>query len=138
MGCSKILFTLPFAKEMITSFDACIDFMQTQGYEVIVDIRKGNLNEEALMAYAPDIVANICGSNAWTRRTIEAFPQLRVISRMGVGYDSIDVAAATEHGVGVAVGVGKADLQDVAAQVVKERLQGGHLGQLLPRLHTPP
>lgn len=37
----------------------------------------------------------------YTREVFEALPQLRVVSRTGVGFDSIDVAAATEHGVAV-------------------------------------
>lgn len=34
-----------------------------------------------------------------TRRIIEALPELRCISKFGIGVDSIDVAAATEHGI---------------------------------------
>lgn len=35
------------------------------------------------------------------REVFEACPQLKVVSRTGVGYDEIDVGAATEHGVAV-------------------------------------
>lgn len=42
-------------------------------------------------------------SGGWaTRRVIEALPDLRVISRYGVGYDRVDLAAATDHRVIVA------------------------------------
>jgi phosphoglycerate dehydrogenase-like enzyme len=34
---------------------------------------------------------------------IEANPQLRVIARAGVGYDAVDLAAATEHGIAVCI-----------------------------------
>lgn len=37
-----------------------------------------------------------------TRRVIEALPELRFISKFGIGTDSIDLDAATEHGVLVA------------------------------------
>ena len=37
----------------------------------------------------------------FTRRVLEALPDLRVVSRTGVGYDSIDVDAATDCGVAV-------------------------------------
>ncbi|MGQ9684329.1 MAG: NAD(P)-dependent oxidoreductase, partial [Anaerolineae bacterium] len=37
-----------------------------------------------------------------TRRVLAACPRLRVVVRYGVGVDSVDVAAATEHGVYVA------------------------------------
>lgn len=54
------------------------------------------------------IVRNAAGAQGvitsygdYTREVFEALPQLRVVSRTGVGFDSIDVAAATEHGVAV-------------------------------------
>ena len=40
------------------------------------------------------------------REVIEASPQLRVISRTGVGYDAVDAAAAAEHGIPVVIAVG--------------------------------
>lgn len=36
-----------------------------------------------------------------TREVIAALPQLKVVSRTGVGYDTVDLPAATEHGVAV-------------------------------------
>jgi D-3-phosphoglycerate dehydrogenase len=37
------------------------------------------------------------------RKAIEACPKLKVITRPGVGVDSVDVAAATEHGIPVVI-----------------------------------
>jgi phosphoglycerate dehydrogenase-like enzyme len=37
---------------------------------------------------------------------IEANPTLRVIARAGVGYDAVDLAAATDHGIAVAIAPG--------------------------------
>nr|WP_325299999.1 hydroxyacid dehydrogenase [uncultured Dysosmobacter sp.] len=37
------------------------------------------------------------------RAEIEAAPKLRVIGRSGIGYDSIDIAAANEHGIPVVI-----------------------------------
>ncbi len=45
----------------------------------------------------------------YTRRVIEGAPRLRVLSRAGVGYDAIDVEAATEHRVAVCTSVGSND-----------------------------
>jgi len=38
-----------------------------------------------------------------TRRVIEAAPKLKVIARHGVGYDNVDVKAATERGIVVTI-----------------------------------
>src|SRR5207244_566681 len=41
-----------------------------------------------------------------TPRVFKEHPQLRVIARAGVGFDAVDVAAATERGVAVAIAPG--------------------------------
>lgn len=38
---------------------------------------------------------------SWTKEALQSFPRLSIISRYGVGYDNIDVAAATERGIPV-------------------------------------
>ena len=57
---------------------------------------------------ADDIIRNgadadgiITSYGDFPRKVFEALPQLKVVSRTGVGYDSIDLAAATDHGVAV-------------------------------------
>ena len=42
----------------------------------------------------------------FTREVFEALPNLKVVSRTGVGYDTIDIEAATEHGVAVCTAPG--------------------------------
>ena len=48
-------------------------------------------------------MAVIAGSEPYTDRVLAGLPQLRVISRNGVGYDRIDVPAATRRGVAVTI-----------------------------------
>lgn len=57
---------------------------------------------------ADDIIRNAADADGiitsygdFPRRVFEALPRLKVVSRTGVGYDSIDLEAATEHGVAV-------------------------------------
>lgn len=57
---------------------------------------------------ADDIIRNAADADGiitsygdFPRKVFEALPQLKVVSRTGVGYDSIDLAAATDHGVAV-------------------------------------
>ncbi len=47
--------------------------------------------------------AILAGGDFLTARVIEALPELRVIARMGVGYDRVDVAAATSRGIAVTI-----------------------------------
>jgi phosphoglycerate dehydrogenase-like enzyme len=61
------------------------------------------MSEEELLAQLPGCVASLAGSEPYTRAVIaKAAPAgLKVIARAGVGYDAIDLLAATEHGVAV-------------------------------------
>lgn len=56
--------------------------------------------EESILAEIHDVFGIVLRSRARiTRRMLEAASKLKVISRTGAGYDNIDIAAATEHGV---------------------------------------
>jgi D-3-phosphoglycerate dehydrogenase len=55
---------------------------------------------ETLLAEAPEAGAFIVGPGSYiTREIIAAAPHLKLIARIGVGVDRIDLQAATEHGV---------------------------------------
>ena len=63
---------------------------------------------ETLPAHSPEdaVIAKGAGAEALylrmcdiTRKVIEGIPTLRIVSRHGVGYEMVDVAAATDHGV---------------------------------------
>lgn len=59
------------------------------------------MTEVELLERLPGCVAALAGSEPYTRQVIEraASAGLLVIARAGVGYDGVDVAAATEQGV---------------------------------------
>jgi len=64
----------------------------------VVFPRDGSL--EALLAEVRDADGLVVGINPPAgRRLIESAPRLKHIARMGVGVDSVDLKAATEHGV---------------------------------------
>jgi phosphoglycerate dehydrogenase-like enzyme len=54
--------------------------------------------DDADLADADGVIA---GSRRWDAAAMDLGPRLRVISRTGVGYDAIDVAAATARGISV-------------------------------------
>lgn len=59
-------------------------------------------DEETLAALAGEAVAFVVrGGSAISERLIGAAPDLRVIARSGVGYDDVDVEAATRRGIPV-------------------------------------
>lgn len=60
----------------------------------------------------PGCVASLAGSEPYTPAIIAAAAKqgLKVIARAGVGYDEVNTAAATEHGVAVTIGAGSNQL----------------------------
>jgi D-3-phosphoglycerate dehydrogenase / 2-oxoglutarate reductase len=80
-----------------------LDTFRRAGFEVVFSPRTPQLTEDELLQLLPGVSATIAGSEPYTRRVLAANPQLRVIARAGVGYDAVDLAAATEHGVAVTI-----------------------------------
>lgn len=71
------------------------------------------LNEDELCKVLENVDGVIAGTEKFTRHIFESSPNLRVISRVGVGLDSIDMVAAQEHGV-IVVNTPDAPIQAVA------------------------
>jgi phosphoglycerate dehydrogenase-like enzyme len=59
------------------------------------------LPEEEICWEIQGMDAVIAGNEPYTRKVFEAANKLKIVARAGIGYDSVDLAAATEHGVQV-------------------------------------
>lgn len=73
------------------------------GFELIDPEGDFALTNDQLTPYLPEVDAIMAGGERMSRRQFELAPRLRVIARTGVGYDLIDLAAATEHRVAVTI-----------------------------------
>jgi D-3-phosphoglycerate dehydrogenase len=73
------------------------------GFEMVYPKKGAQLTEAELLHHLGGVAASLAGSEPYTRRVLDAHPQLRVIARAGVGYDAVDLEAATEHGVAVTI-----------------------------------
>lgn len=76
------------------------EILRDGGFDPVVVDRTVNLwDEEALIRMLDGAVACLAGSEPFTRRVLEESKTLRVIARMGVGYDAVDVTACDDLGV---------------------------------------
>jgi phosphoglycerate dehydrogenase-like enzyme len=82
---------------------AFVEALREAGFELVYPNTGTQLTEEELLAFLPGIKASLAGSEPYTARVLAANPQLRVIARVGVGFDAVDVAAATKHGCAVTI-----------------------------------
>ncbi|HJO97618.1 MAG: phosphoglycerate dehydrogenase [Rhodospirillales bacterium] len=80
--------------------------LRQAGFEVAFNTLDRRLGEDELVDALSGVFATIAGVEAYSERVLASAPDLRLISRWGVGYDSIDVDAATRHGVAVALAFG--------------------------------
>ena len=76
--------------------DVAANTLKTAGYEVIQD---ADTPLEKQVAAHPDAVALIVRSEKVTPEIMDALPSLKLVVRAGAGYDNVDLAAATAHGV---------------------------------------
>jgi D-3-phosphoglycerate dehydrogenase / 2-oxoglutarate reductase len=99
----KVLVALPTVHEHL---HAALERLRAAGCEIVFNPHGRMFREDELAAALRDVVATIAGTEPYTERVFAAAPQLKVVARSGVGYDAIDVAAATRHQVAIAMGFG--------------------------------
>ena len=93
--------------ERLDPQDESVDWLRRQGLDVRLgrhnDDRAGARYAEAeLIADATDCVGMLGSGGAQITRTVlQALPRLRVVSKVGVGVDNIDVSAASERRIAV-------------------------------------
>ncbi|MFO0847553.1 MAG: phosphoglycerate dehydrogenase [Gemmataceae bacterium] len=79
--------------------------LRAAGFELVFPTRNAQMTEAELLEQLPGCAASLAGSEPYTPRVIAAAAAagLKVIARAGVGYDGVDVTAATAHGISVTI-----------------------------------
>src|SRR6478672_7723657 len=77
--------------------------LKAAGYDVRFPAKTALPTEEDVLEAAQGFVAIIAGSEPYTDRVLANLPSLRIISRNGVGYDQVNVPAATRRGIAVTI-----------------------------------
>ena len=80
-----------------------VDALHAAGFDVVYPedptFTRGFLGKDRTIEQLSVCDAVIAGGERFTTRVLGSLPRLRVIARSGVGYDRVDVAAATERGI---------------------------------------
>jgi len=80
-----------------------LQVLRDAGFEIVFPPQPKLLTEEDLLELVPGVHATLAGPEPYTPRVFEKAHELRVIARSGVGYDAVDVAAATQRGIAVTI-----------------------------------
>jgi phosphoglycerate dehydrogenase-like enzyme len=100
----KVLLTTP----RFFAFESMIrEYLAEHACEVLEhDAHDMQMKEATLLSLVPAAAGLITALEPVTARVLAAAPRLRVVCATGVGYDHIDVEAATAHGVTVCISAG--------------------------------
>jgi len=93
------------AKALITTVPFCdrnrlpLELLENEGVEYLVNPLNKKLTEDELAEMVTDFDVIIAGTEQITAKVMDRAPNLKMISRVGVGLDGIDLAAAAERGI---------------------------------------
>jgi len=112
--------------------------LNNSGVETEFNIWHAKRTEDEMIALLKDKDATVASSDPFTARVMENCPKLRVIARVGVGYDAVDLEAATRLGIAVCTtpGLNHRSVADYAmalllqgARKVSDNLELGRAGK---------
>jgi D-3-phosphoglycerate dehydrogenase len=95
----KLLITQGWPKDAVPNYEEQIERFRKRGFEVYLHPKHMGLTEDDLIGAIPEISVYLSGSGKTTERVFTAAKALKLISKLGVGLDSIDIPAATAHNV---------------------------------------
>jgi D-3-phosphoglycerate dehydrogenase len=124
----RILITSVF----LQSGDEVDQMLQHEGFDTVHSPINGPRSTDELIELIQGIDGVIAGSDPFTSTVLRSAGQLKVIARTGVGYDAIDLAAASEAGVAVC-NVPGVNRRSVAELAIAFMLMSGR--RIAPNMH---
>jgi phosphoglycerate dehydrogenase-like enzyme len=99
---SRVLITSNFVQPGDETHRRLLD----EGLEVIFDYCDGTRDDDEFIRLLQGIDGVIAGVDPFRARVLGSVPQLKVIARVGVGWDTVDLKAATENRIAVTINPG--------------------------------
>ncbi len=78
-----------------------VERLRAAGVDFVINPHNRRLTEAELADLAVDFDVLIAGTEPITRVVMERAPRLKLISRVGIGLDNVDLIAARDRGIGV-------------------------------------
>lgn len=75
--------------------------LEDNGFEIIENPHGRPIRFEEIKEVITDVCAVVAGVDTWDEEVFQIAPELKIISRFGVGVDNIDVTKAKEYGIKV-------------------------------------
>lgn len=119
-----LITTVPFAEKNKLP----LELLKSSGIEYLINPLNKKLTEKELIKLIPDFDVVIAGTEPITKNVINNAPNLKMISRVGIGLDSVDLVSAKKNGIRVSY------TPDAPAPAVAE-LTMGLIFSLLRSIH---
>lgn len=88
-----LITTVPFASENKLP----LDLLKSRGIEYVINPLNRKLKENELIDLVKDFDAIIAGTEPITAKVLDASPSLKIISRVGIGLDNVDLLEAKKR-----------------------------------------
>ena len=92
-----LITTVPFAEKNKLP----LELLKSSGIEYLINPLNKKLTEKELIKLIPDFDVVIAGTEPITKNVINNAPNLKMISRVGIGLDSVDLVSAKKNGIRV-------------------------------------
>lgn len=99
MTITRVFAAHPFAKAFPDAFTCLAE----RGIGVGLHQGAGIVQRDELLSALDGVQAAVAGLEPYDAAVFDAHPHLRIVSRVGVGYETVDVAAALDRGVRVLI-----------------------------------
>lgn len=99
----KVYVGLSFPTSMIANFNDCVHLLESNGFDVVVDSNDHTLTRDELIEKLDGAYAFVAAAETVNDDVLDNAPELKIVSRMGVGYDKIDIDALDRHGVALTI-----------------------------------
>jgi glyoxylate reductase len=96
----KLLVTLPWNKEDVSRFDDYMRQLEDSGFQIHFYPDR-SISEDALIENLQNVAVLVYGTGKLSSRVLEAAKDLKMIAKIGVGLESVDIPAATMYGIAV-------------------------------------
>jgi len=87
------------SRSFVREAPEALEVLQEAGLETVIRIGDVPWQESDLVQWIADFDAAVAGLDDFTSGVIEAGARLRVIARVGAGYDNVDIEAASARGI---------------------------------------
>ena len=99
----KVLISQAWQNENVPRLNEFIAQLEAKGCDVTLFPSTKTMAETDLLEWLPGFYAHICCRADWTANVMNQLKDLKIIARLGTGFETVDIPAATQRGIVVTI-----------------------------------